>query len=102
MIRRPPRSALFPYTTLFRSSAGAGVGEVGLSSGRRAPDVWRLGSREGPHPGPLPERSEEPTSELQSRQYVVCGLLLEKKHLALTSMAMVFSHSKSTPLHSLH
>src|SRR3712207_7023804 len=78
MIRRPPRSTLFPYTTLFRSE----VCRVGLEaepilrflSGVGAPGfaqswVWPL-SR---------ERSEEHTSELQSRQYLVCRLLLEKK-----------------------
>src|SRR3712207_7575722 len=90
MIRRPPRSTLFPYTTLFRSLAerllvlgradkqvadrhrrrqgrAAGVGGVAL---RRHLHVER--------PGEL-QRSEEHTSELQSRQYLVCRLLLEKK-----------------------
>src|SRR5207237_3044246 len=66
MIRRPPRSTLFPYTTLFRSS---------LARGR--------GRREARHPGPArahrSERSEEHTSELQSHLNLVCRLLLEKK-----------------------
>src|SRR3712207_8483138 len=95
MIRRPPRSTLFPYTTLFRSSHGA-------------PAIWSKCAHvdQGLHPGiiarersPLlqpnpgqghairkvgpgrasPRRSEEHTSELQSRQYLVCRLLLEKK-----------------------
>src|SRR5947209_15981562 len=64
MIRRPPRSTLFPYTTLFRSSR-ARVGP------------WPLRSTAGGPTGP--RRSEEHTSELQSRQYLVCRLLLEKK-----------------------
>src|SRR6476620_6086824 len=64
MIRRPPRSTLFPYTTLFRSSDGPPGGSA--PAARRAP---RLCAR----------RSEEHTSELQSRQYLVCRLLLEKK-----------------------
>src|SRR5258707_9240102 len=78
MIRRPPRSTLFPYTTLFRSEvdhAGVAVldgGRLGAPGGRSA-DVGgahgQLGAR----------RSEEHTSELQSRQYLVCRLLLEKK-----------------------
>src|SRR2546428_9772166 len=65
MIRRPPRSTLFPYTTLFRSPAGElGDAEPGL------------GCRRGQH---SPGRSEEHTSELQSRSDLVCRLLLEKK-----------------------
>src|SRR6185503_17522486 len=64
MIRRPPRSTLFPYTTLFRpglaaEGAGGGAGDAGRA--------WR------------PARSEEHTSELQSRLHLVCRLLLEKK-----------------------
>src|SRR3712207_7123689 len=93
MIRRPPRSTLFPYTTLFRSraawsgssfggpAAGARVDRlVALPCVRRSEPrkpqvrgVWRHG------PGGRTPRSEEHTSELQSRQYIVCRLLLEKK-----------------------
>src|SRR5947209_7685872 len=91
MIRRPPRSTLFPYTTLFRSQAYL----CHPRCDRRAPylfalkpDSGRVSS--GPHrPKSLepnaaaiqsrPSRSEEHTSELQSRQYLVCRLLLEKK-----------------------
>src|SRR3712207_8008690 len=76
MIRRPPRSTLFPYTTLFRSQpapARAAPGRRarldGLLRGARGPRRGRGGVR----------RSEEHTSELQSRQYLVCRLLLEKK-----------------------
>src|SRR2546422_5336463 len=71
MIRRPPRSTLFPYTTLFRSLKGArivvqGFGNVGSVSAD-------LMAKEGA------SRSEEHTSELQSRLHLVCRLLLEKK-----------------------
>src|SRR3712207_8179802 len=71
MIRRPPRSTLFPYTTLFRSQLKAG-GDSGArpQSARRSPAT----ARQKPA-----GRSEEHTSELQSRQYLVCRLLLEKK-----------------------
>src|SRR3712207_8516595 len=90
MIRRPPRSTLFPYTTLFRSAAKTpviatdlgGMSEVveheknGLlfeleNVGDLARQLQRLAEE--------PDRSEEHTSELQSRQYLVCRLLLEKK-----------------------
>src|SRR2546430_3762427 len=68
MIRRPPRSTLFPYTTLFRSHDGAQEPQAGqLSRGRRGQ----------PHVGE--QRSEEHTSELQSQSNLVCRLLLEKK-----------------------
>src|SRR3712207_7884444 len=82
MIRRPPRSTLFPYTTLFRSRPAAGH--------ERRPDDGRRGAPEHGCTRPalvarqrrrarLLLRSEEHTSELQSRQYLVCRLLLEKK-----------------------
>src|SRR5438445_3494125 len=71
MLRRPPRSTLFPYTTLFRSH------EPGLPS----LDHRLLAADHGDHRGThrVQVRSEEHTSELQSRQYLVCRLLLEKK-----------------------
>src|SRR3712207_8973487 len=76
MIRRPPRSTLFPYTTLFRSgiSGERGVLHQALRR-RRAADDDERARMVGPQRG----RSEEHTSELQSRQYLVCRLLLEKK-----------------------
>src|SRR3712207_7584585 len=95
MIRRPPRSTLFPYTTLFRSHAGAVRGLGGdrkrLVGGGSDDDIVGLGRGDlelvdlhgahvlavGLHDGH--RRSEEHTSELQSRQYLVCRLLLEKK-----------------------
>src|SRR2546425_6836319 len=85
MIRRPPRSTLFPYTTLFRSqvfSCGQKVsGEIGLEA-RATP--WLTSSSSAPSRSTPPRtsrtlRSEEHTSELQSLAYLVCRLLLEKK-----------------------
>src|SRR3712207_8213165 len=77
MIRRPPRSTLFPYTTLFRSRIVARGNEQRLSSGLRDRG-WHVIAGQF-----LPDcvlRSEEHTSELQSRQYLVCRLLLEKNN----------------------
>src|SRR3712207_7358826 len=92
MIRRPPRSTLFPYTTLFRSlirgvavePLGAGV-PVGDDAFQRLADDRVVrgvddGREASPHQLGLAPRSEEHTSELQSRQYLVCRLLLEKKN----------------------
>src|SRR5947209_13524926 len=86
MIRRPPRSTLFPYTTLFRSEAEIARDEVAFGRrGERRLRERRRGEpcnrqhrrrREKLHA----DRSEEHTSELQSRQYLVCRLLLEKKN----------------------
>src|SRR5258708_31472340 len=83
MIRRPPRSTLFPYTTLFRSFAG-----TPRSFDWQAPDTHRsLGDPEtdrarGSFSGSPRDRSEEHTSELQSPDHLVCRLLLEKKKRA--------------------
>src|SRR3712207_7415850 len=85
MIRRPPRSTLFPYTTLFRSWADgpghtlarATEEDFDGESASRAPLRWCLDLPGDPAASP---RSEEHTSELQSRQYLVCRLLLEKKN----------------------
>src|SRR2546427_6476348 len=77
MIRRPPRSTLFPYTTLFRSGLGAGA-----SAGRhRRPGVRRPAADRGAAARAARgvRRSEEHTSELQSQSNLVCRLLLEKK-----------------------
>src|SRR3712207_8977010 len=89
MIRRPPRSTLFPYTTLFRSKRG-GAGRVAVSVARlpddampgEVPSTDGSGSSSavrGASSSRMCGRSEEHTSELQSRQYLVCRLLLEKK-----------------------
>src|SRR3712207_7390290 len=100
MIRRPPRSTLFPYTTLFRSI------EQGMfrprseieEEIRKRQEQWRKGgANEPPTDTPLP-RSEEHTSELQSRQYLVCRLLLEKKKpLSLNSPSPSIPHSPLLP-----
>src|SRR3712207_8529901 len=101
MIRRPPRSTLFPYTTLFRSSRastersrstpGSSGRNGSTSEARRA---WRSscgpsGTRTQNHGI---NRSEEHTSELQSRQYLVCRLLLEKKkYITLILLTVLFT-----------
>src|SRR3712207_7749812 len=84
MIRRPPRSTLFPYTTLFRSEALLRLVHPGDSRHRFHPARRRARSRARLRRRPAMSerdrgRSEEHTSELQSRQYLVCRLLLEKK-----------------------
>src|SRR3712207_6951582 len=94
MIRRPPRSTLFPYTTLFRSAdlGGAEV-PVGHQAVRR-----RVRGVLGGVPALLVQRrrSEEHTSELQSRQYLVCRLLLEKKKKKKTHHPLtIYPHSLS-------
>src|SRR3712207_8750402 len=102
MIRRPPRSTLFPYTTLFRSSSSGEVvfrrtpsvavnkdGVVGLTwyerrkeAGGECQHLYFTASLDGGKSFlPQVRRSEEHTSELQSRQYLVCRLLLEKKKM---------------------
>src|SRR3712207_7818299 len=101
MIRRPPRSTLFPYTTLFRSTVDDILVEafaVGREAARRTLgqrhfDVQVMGGA-ALHMGNIAEmrtgegktRSEEHTSELQSRQYLVCRLLLEKKNRTTLSL----------------
>src|SRR2546429_6072183 len=80
MIRRPPRSTLFPYTTLFRSATSSSSAERGavLSFINRT-DVASQLQALGLDPASAKDRSEEHTSELQSRLHLVCRLLLEKK-----------------------
>src|SRR5258707_6799455 len=73
MIRRPPRSTLFPYTTLFRSVYAGCIGTLCFVV------MGRVAQRIKPFRRAFQARSEEHTSELQSRQYLVCRLLLEKK-----------------------
>src|SRR3712207_8401597 len=92
MIRRPPRSTLFPYTTLFRSHIIPTLGKTMLEklSAMQLDGLYRAKLKTGLSPRSvqiihatahkmLKQRSEEHTSELQSRQYLVCRLLLEKK-----------------------
>src|SRR5258707_8717739 len=119
MIRRPPRSTLFPYTTLFRSTmASLGIpshpvhpseaahGDLGRF---RATDtvicISFSGETDEVEMQITVSRSEEHTSELQSRQYLVCRLLLEKKKKKITSTSSYFAGSifprcLSTRLHS--
>src|SRR5438270_6881006 len=86
MIRRPPRSTLFPYTTLFRSGiAGVAVGGIGETN----VPVANKSERKAARLGLQPRRSEEHTSELQSQSNLVCRLLLEKKKKTISG--------KSTP-----
>src|SRR3712207_8920644 len=98
MIRRPPRSTLFPYTTLFRSPAdrrgtedpdagGSDVRRLASSADLQAFQWAILDSNQGPLPYQR-SRSEEHTSELQSRQYLVCRLLLEKKIIDYTQIRL--------------
>src|SRR3712207_7120380 len=102
MIRRPPRSTLLPYTTLFRSPLRGALHQWGegavIEVVEELADVLVHGDR----PGVLQlaaseasgERSEEHTSELQSRQYLVCRLLLEKKTTITPIIPMPSSHLK--------
>src|SRR3712207_8905902 len=106
MIRRPPRSTLFPYTTLFRSPLCAA--RLLVRGDDRAVDQGVLEIRlirhpleeavedPGPHPAAEPlERSEEHTAELQSRQYLVCRLLLEKKKTPIDTYKQLHVHHQS-------
>src|SRR2546422_4977284 len=83
MIRRPPRSTLFPYTTLFRSAGEAGA--AAIAAANRSTSGRSMGAGEHTEAPPAAAtaacaaRSEEHTSELQSRLHLVCRLLLEKK-----------------------
>src|SRR5690349_21900521 len=89
MIRRPPRSTLFPYTTLFRSyrhryHSHAGRGLQRAERNRPGSTKRRQQSDDDGGPRQQPRRSEEHTSELQSRRDLVCRLLLEKKKIQIT------------------
>src|SRR3712207_7942700 len=101
MIRRPPRSTLFPYTTLFRSRTTrpsrrteSPPSATSLTCGTsRFPLLCGTGP-----PQSEPPRSEEHTSELQSRQYLVCRLLLEKKKKCSDSTLMFRIHEEPLPI----
>src|SRR2546429_5213199 len=102
MIRRPPRSTLFPYTTLFRSSHGRcrSAGESGECRLDGAPGgrARRYRQRRAPQPRAFrlrdrTDRSEEHTSELQSRLHLVCRLLLEKKNNTITLLTPSLTES---------
>src|SRR3712207_7877089 len=101
MIRRPPRSTLFPYTALFRSrglderqARAAAAGALGDEEVVEVHVLLGGGGGEGP-------RSEEHTSELQSRQYIVCRLLLEKKKNQNTQMNALNLHSITNVLRTV-
>src|SRR3712207_8442444 len=102
MIRRPPKSTLFPYTTLFRSLVAAGEGQKGFDE-----VAHPLGlPADGPDALLRPlrvfvERSEEHTSELQSRQYLVCRLLLEKKKIIKYTFYHLLYSTHYRPLYPL-
>src|SRR3712207_8689689 len=96
MIRRPPRSTLFPYTTLFRSATETGsVSSPATASchccwrsSYNDPQMRSVNTREFLAGVAIAQRSEEHTSELQSRQYLVCRLLLEKKNTSPNSITV--------------
>src|SRR2546422_3542331 len=93
MIRRPPRSTLFPYTTLFRSPQECQEGHQGAEDKEYGKESEADGTSHARSVVPL--RSEEHTSELQSRLHLVCRLLLEKKKKksTMTTQAQFGSHS---------
>src|SRR5258705_2840047 len=99
MIRRPPRSTLFPYTTLFRSPIPERVDLASLHS--RLDDIERrigdIRLPEAPDLMPTEQRSEEHTSELQSLRHLVCRLLLEKKK---RQIAIIVDHLTAVGLFS--
>src|SRR3712207_7994177 len=96
MIRRPPRSTLFPYTTLFRSQAPLHPRPLHALRPHDARDERRV--RPGGRVPRRAPRSEEHTSELQSRQYLVCRLLLEKKKKKTTNLqTTIHTNHNDTP-----
>src|SRR3989442_11603566 len=91
MIRRPQRSTLFPYTTLFRSLS---LSNASTSSGKYRASGWPLfdcNAISPPSKSGQPLRSEEHTSELQSRPHLVCRLLLEKKKKKMIHFSLILS-----------
>src|SRR3989441_8128662 len=99
MIRRPPRSTLFPYTTLFRSPAATALFEASIGP-RVLPGTYAVKMTKGDQVYTAPLRSEEHTSELQSLAYLVCRLLLEKKkkqqiHISTTINTLSVEYSSS-------
>src|SRR2546430_4221220 len=101
MIRRPPRSTLFPYTTLFRScEVDDGVQVLGFPSDGTAVSVDSANPPE--YRVLLAPRSEEHTSELQSQSNLVCRLLLEKKKSRPTTITCLSATFLSRPTRSVH
>src|SRR5258708_10272476 len=101
MIRRPPRSTLFPYTTLFRSAFDAGLPDPGAQQPGGHPLQPGRVVRDGEPLQHLALRSEEHTSELQSPDHLVCRLLLEKKKEERGRIATVPSELLSSRAHTL-
>src|SRR2546430_11510109 len=100
MIRRPPRSTLFPYTTLFRSTNSSwAINSSPSSSERSLTGTRRIASSE---PEAMRLRSEEHTSELQSQSNLVCRLLLEKKNQQRSFITQVNTHGDSLYSPILH
>src|SRR5438552_12902433 len=102
MIRRPQKSTLFPYTTLFRSRTPPGSALPGGPGGRRQVRALRSAA-----PVPSRARSEEHTSELQSPDHLVCRLLLEKKKdnifmHTIKKLIHTFSHTIYQPINLLN
>src|SRR5258705_8110362 len=102
MIRRPPRSTLFPYTTLFRSCIAkipiwdcAAVGRDGSACTRHKPSCIITTPTRPVEPRRSRPRSEEHTSELQSLRHLVCRLLLEKKKKQKISTIHIIKHNQS-------
>src|SRR3712207_8169867 len=99
MRRRPPRSTLFPYTTLFRSARG----DPRLPEHRRGRGAAPTGPRGEVHGRrSAAPRSEEHTSALQSRPYIVCRLLLEKKHYSRTAWRCSNISTENLSISALH
>src|SRR3712207_8972898 len=94
MIRRPPRSTLFPYTTLFRSAVEDLRLGLGVEVHQRVPAHQHVDAGDRCVLDEVVARSEEHTSELQSRQYLVCRLLLEKKKKNTNLRIAHISYSK--------
>src|SRR3712207_6867162 len=88
MIRRPPRSTLFPYTTLFRSRRRLDAALEHVPDAELPPDLAHVDRLALVDRGRVAGRSEEHTSELQSRQYLVCRLLLAKQEVYFAALVM--------------
>src|SRR3712207_8467738 len=102
MIRRPPRSTLFPYTTLFRSARVAHLDGKTAVLGMLPGAASGMLAMSGPLSADPRLRSEEHTSELQSRQYLVCRLLLEKKNKpSITHIPLAIPTITPTPFSSV-
>src|SRR5258708_25977251 len=98
MIRRPPRSTLFPYTTLFRSDGDRGRNQRTHQIEAKLRNLDR--GKAGREPAKLAARSEEHTSELQSPDHLVCRLLLEKKKNILPAQAQLTYIELGVPIHN--